>query len=172
MANGERHFDQHPPGCRLAAIPAVAVAAVKRRRPLARSSPMRRSTLLTRTAMARKKARVTPEEAHARKVVERRAQGVCEGCGVPPGVNGPLDWAHRVGQGVGGRWTPENGLLLCRLVCHEGQRQAKTAALAKARGWVLHSSRDPASEPAWLARHGWVLLAADGTTSKINRKAA
>lgn len=55
-----------------------------------------------------------------------------------------------------------NGLLLCRTRCHESQREAKTVLLAKERGWVLHSSQDPARVPVWLSRHGWVLLTPDG----------
>lgn len=135
-------------------------------------SPSQRSTQLTRTATTRKRPAVTPEERHAQSVVRARAQGRCEGCGVPAGPNGPLDWAHRVGRGVGGRWTPENGLLLCRLECHEGQRRPKTAALAKTRGWVLRSSQDPATTPAWLHRHGLVLLTADGSITRYKEEAA
>jgi hypothetical protein len=117
--------------------------------------------------MAKKRAKVSPEERNARKVVRARSGGLCEGCGVRPA----RDWAHRVGRGQQGRWCASNGLDLCNPAgCHD--RAHASPSWARERGWILLSTQDPATEPALLAGRGWVLLNNDGTTERVEKRAA
>jgi hypothetical protein len=151
----------------------------ERRKPLPRGGPIARKTELRNTtplapggALARTpltpgsqptrkplKAAWTPPgdaEKNAKNVVEARSRGACEVC-LQPGD----DWSHRIGAGVGGPWTPENGVYMCRAghaALHRERNRANDG------GWHLWSWQDPPGQwPVWLAT-GWVHLLPDGTT--------
>lgn len=130
-------------------------------------TPAQRATRLTRAVTARKRAKVSPEETAARKTVALRSQGICEGCGQRPAH----DWAHRVGRGQQGAWCASNGLHLCNPGgCHD--RAHASPLWARERGWILLSTQNPEREPALLAGRGWVLLNNDGTTERVEKRAA
>jgi len=100
-------------------------------------------------------------ETAGRVAVRERASGRCEGCGTP----GPLEFAHRVRRSQGGLWSPTNALHLCG-ACHG--TATREPALARASGWEVSPTLDPAEVPAWLIHEGipgwWLLLlASDGT---------
>lgn len=101
---------------------------------------------------------MTPEERRTRDLVASRSEGLCEWCGTVGG----LEKAHRIGRGVGGKWTPENILDLCH-ECHHGNHAEP--ALAYENGWHLRSTQDPLVEPVRLRKDGvvgWALLDGDG----------
>lgn len=139
-------------------------------------TPLQRYTRLVRTAKAmparkvglRRRAmprggglsparpRRSPEERAARKLLKKRSGGLCEVCPVEhPGT----DWHHRVKAGQGGPWSGSNGLLVCRSV-HAWITLNPYGARAK--GWGLWSTEDPAVEPVRY-RGEWVLLGDDGS---------
>lgn len=138
------------------------------------STPSQRAARIVRAAIGRKRRRVTAEERSARAIVGRRSAGVCEGCGVRPAT----DWAHRVGRGQQGGWSPVNGLHLCSDLaapdglrgCHEWSHSRR--AHAEDLGWIVPSTADPATVPVWHARFGWVLLLEDGDVVKAGEVAA
>lgn len=110
-----------------------------------------------------------PEEDEARKLVELRSGGRCEGCGRP----GPTEWAHRVSRAQGGPWTAANGLALCGDLtgghapttgggCHPWSHSAAGRPICEKRGWILRRRDDPTTTPALIAGRGLVLLDAAG----------
>lgn len=128
---------------------------LRTRTPLVGSSPMQRAARLTRRVIETKRAKVTPAERHARKVLAGRSYGRCE--------LDPRDQAteahHRLNRSQGGRWCPANLMHLCTRH-HSWITEHPNAAAAQ--GWTIHSRRDPATVPVWLYGHEFVFLAADG----------
>lgn len=138
---------------------------LKSKTQLARTTPMQRASRLTRQAITPRRPKVSPEERHARKVVAERAGGRAECCG----EYGPTDWSHRVARSRGGKWCPSNGIALCRF--HHSWAHSYPAQ-AQRMGWILRTNQDPATAPAWLFRHGLVLLTADGSITRYKEEAA
>jgi hypothetical protein len=87
--------------------------------------------------------------------------GVCEGCGQKPAT----DYAHRVGRGQLGKWSPANALHLCGPGNYGGCHSTLPAA-AKALGWRVLSTQDPLLIPAfiWPDPFGpsWAFVTVDG----------
>lgn len=86
-------------------------------------------------------------EAEARRVVRERAAGKCELC-----RRQATNWAHRVGRGQGGLWTPSNGILLCgsgTTGCHGWTTHERNHA--RVGGWIVDSGEHPADVRVWLA---------------------
>lgn len=111
----------------------------------------------------------TPAEDEARRLVELRAEGRCEGCN----RLGPTEWAHRVSRAQGGPWTAANGLALCGDLtgghaptagggCHPWSHSTKGRPICEKRGWILRRRQDPTTTPVLLAGRGLVLLDAAG----------
>jgi hypothetical protein len=98
---------------------------------------------------------MTAAELGARSIMAARSGGVCEGCRRAAAT----DWSHRKPRSQGGPWCPSNGLHLCR-DCHAWIHHNPIEAYSV--GWGLRSTTDPATTPALLAVHGWVLLTTDG----------
>lgn len=99
----------------------------------------------------------TPEEHRGRHLVSIRSGGLCETCLTARAT----DWSHRKRRTQGGTWSPANGLHVCP-PCHRVIDSSTPAP--HARGWHLRRHEDPLTTPVYLARHGWVLLADDGST--------
>lgn len=119
---------------------------------------MRRSQI-RRTAMKRWRPEPpTEEEKRTRLIVAARSEGWCElrlsGC-----LGRATDKAHRVGEGVGGPWSPSNILDSCR-VCHRWCHA--NPAAAKDLNLMLESWQNPLDEPVPYCNAGWVLLDDDG----------
>ncbi len=128
-----------------------------------RKTPMQRSSQLTRALMKRKRARATPEERNARKVVAARSEGRCEVCGQTRAGN----THHR--RKAGRVWTPSNLLHVCgsgTTGCH-GHIEGNPAASIE-QGWWVPSHRDPATVPCWLSGRGWCLLSDDGDLTELD----
>jgi hypothetical protein len=128
--------------------------------PLVGSSPSMRSSRLTRTVMAKKAPKVTPEERAARKTVKARSQNVCEIHGDHPGT----DMHHRLNRSQSGQWSPDNLLHLCHAVHMEITVSPKRAM---EQGWTVRSGRNPANVPCWLAGMGFVFLTPEGDITDI-----
>lgn len=145
--------------------------SLKRRAPLQAktalvgSTPLSRSSRLTRTAIARWRPQRSLEEVHARRVVTARALGRCEGCGAV----GPTEWSHRISRGRGGPWCATNGLALCTR-CHSHAHAHPDEAYAL--GWFVHTGHVPAHTPVHLAGRGWSLLGPAGEITATERSAA
>lgn len=138
------------PGCRL----------LESEAPLAARTPLRRGTPIERAARVPKpRAKTSPEEREARRIVYARSRGFCELCGRPA-----ESWSHRRSAGQGGPWNAANGLHLCGdgvRGCH-GWLEANPLA-ADAGGWrLVHRDPDPGETPVWLPGRGWVYLTLDG----------
>jgi|SRR6478735_2562965 len=105
-------------------------------------------------------ARATPIPDSARIAVETR-DGGCVRCGAPGG-----NFHHRRSRSVRDALThsPGNAVILCgsgTTLCH-GWVHAHPAE-ARGSGWIVSRFiADPATEPVWTIRHGWVLLDHDG----------
>jgi len=94
-------------------------------------------------------------EREARRIVYARSNGICEGCGKARAV----EWSHRKARSQGGKWTPSNGMHLCR-ADHAWIHSNPNAA--NACGWYLRSWQNPAAEPVLLGDRP-VLLMDDGS---------
>jgi hypothetical protein len=140
--------------------------------PLARKTPMRRSgwkreggsPARTPHPSPSKRERDAAErkaERWAKNVLKVRSGGWCECCGQAEATN----FSHREGKGVGGIWTPANGLHACGWGnlsgCH-GRIHQNPKWARDEMGWRLKSHEDPLAMPALLARWGWVLLDDEG----------
>ena len=102
-------------------------------------------------------------EAQARQIVNARSGGRCELCR----ASEPLTFSHRKPKGLGGLWTPSNGIRACgsgTTGCH-GWIEAHPEWAAEA-GWRVSGTRDPATVLAWvwpvLAWPGWVWFDEEG----------
>lgn len=104
-------------------------------------------------------------ERTARKIVRARSGGVCELCQKQRAT----DVHHRKNRSQGGLWEPQNLLHLCH---DEHMRITTSPALSYERGWSVRSGHDPATQPVWLAGHGWSLLRADGSVAPYETSAA
>lgn len=124
---------------------------------------LKRSKLVARPSVR------TPAEVEARRLVELRSEGRCEGCNRP----GPTEWAHRVSRAQGGPWTAANGLALCGDLtgghaptagggCHPWSHSAEGRPICEKRGWILRRRQDPELEPVLIAGRGWQYLTPDG----------
>jgi hypothetical protein len=115
---------------------------------LSRSQPLRR------VAMKAYKPVRTEEEKAARALVRQRSGGYCEmrlaGC-----WDVAMDFSHRIGRGVGGRWAASNGLDACRM-CHNWCHMRP--AEAKDLGLMLESWQDPTVVPVAYQNAGFVVL--------------
>lgn len=96
------------------------------------------------------------DEKQARQAVYLRSKGVCERCGKAPSNQ----WHHRINRSQGGPWTAANGMHLCTR-CHAYITEHPKVSYQM--GWSIRGRKDPTTTPVYLARHGWVLLQADGT---------
>lgn len=128
--------------------------------------PTRRAPL-ARSSWGRRPARRTSDETHARQLVRQRSDGTCEGCGLRPAS----EWSHRVSRAHSGPWSASNGLYLCGPGgCHAAAHASPL--WARERGWILRSTDNPLTVPAWHARHGWVLLDDAGGFAPVAEVAA
>jgi hypothetical protein len=100
-------------------------------------------------------------ERAARTAVYARSGRLCEG---PCGARRAVDWHHRLRDGQGGLWAPENGLHVCRS-CHRWITEHPTAA--RARGWHVWSYEDPAEVPVWRRQDAWVWLRPAGGLEEV-----
>ena len=143
---------------------------IKRKTPLKssppkQSAPQRKKPISAgarspqRSAPIKSKPRpMSAEERLTRALVSDRSQGLCEKCG----TSKPLEKAHRIGRGVGGKWTPANILDLCH-DCHHGHHA--TPAEAYEHGWHLRSTQDPLRERVLIRKDGrydWAFLDDEG----------
>lgn len=130
---------------------------VLRRTPLQRSGFLARGAGLKRTPMKHTRGRTKAErrspwtEDAGKKALAKRSS-CCERCG----AGGPLDWHHRKNRSRGGEWNPANGLRLCALVCHPFVTE--NPAAARAGGWSVLGSQDPAEVPFEHYLWGLVLI--------------
>lgn len=103
-------------------------------------------------------------EATAKRLVIARSGDVCECCGAARGES----FSHRQPKGLGGLWTPENGLRTCgdgTRKCH-GWIEANPRA-AELKGWRVRSRVDPALFPVLHAVEGRIYLTRDGGFSPV-----
>jgi hypothetical protein len=136
---------------------------MKRSGPLSRLTPMPpprqrlRARRQRRTARDRRDA---ADERSARLIVRERSGGLCEAGALLhlPGYVRGTDYAHRVRRDVG-PWCPSNALLLCR--AHHDWCHAHPDAARKL-GWLLRTTDDPLTTPAYYAGDRLVLLLPDG----------
>ncbi len=138
---------------------------LRTRTSLVGSTPMQRAARLTRRVIDAKRAKVTPAERAARKVVAGRSYGRCELNPRHPAT----DMHHRLNRSQGGLWCPANLLHLCA-DHHRWITEHPNAAVAQ--GWTIHGRRDPATVPVWLFGHEWTFLNADGSITDTNEEAA
>lgn len=131
--------------------------------PLAGSTPSQRAARLTRTVMAKKRAKVSPEERAARKTVKARSQMVCEIHGNHPAS----DMHHRLNRSQGGQWSPENLLHICHAIHMQITVQPKRAM---EQGWTVKSGRNPGDVPCWLASRGFVFLSPEGDVIEVEEE--
>lgn len=163
--------------------PITRKTSLRSHTPLTASSPLSRSTPLSRRSALRARSvssvggdggrperakptrpKVSPEERTARRIVASRSHGRCEGCWREPAT----DWAHRKARSQGGPWAASNGMHLgrtCHSWAHANPRKARDL------GWILRSTDDPLTVPAFLAWRGWHLLADDGEITAAERTA-
>ena len=99
-----------------------------------------------------------------RDQIDRRANGMCERCGLPALV---VQHHHRRPRGAGGSKaadtnTAANALALCT-ECHTWIESNRVKALEV--GWLVHQGHNPATVPVLRFGSDWVLLADDGTTT-------
>ena len=124
-----------------------------RKAPLKGSSLSRKARApIARKPLLAKPRPVTPEEREARRIVQERSGGTCEGCRRQPAT----DWAHRLPRSGGGKWQASNGLHLCRIDCHAWQHANTTTAVRM--GWTVPRGQDPRDVPVWLPAYGWAFL--------------
>ncbi|WP_326565108.1 HNH endonuclease signature motif containing protein [Amycolatopsis rhabdoformis] len=142
---------------------------LERRTPLKRTGFLARGAGLARTAMKPKRGRTKAErrsvwsEDAGKKALKRRSS-CCERCG----SGGPLEWHHRKNRSRGGEWNPANGLRLCALICHPFVTQNPEAA--RAGGWSVLGSQDPAAVPFEHFSWGLVRITDDSDTYHLVRK--
>jgi hypothetical protein len=130
---------------------------VKQGGPIRRKKPLTSAHHLTRRIVKNKRAKVTPEERHTRKILRERSGGICEVCG-----HAPAESVHHRKK-AGREWTPSNTLHTCGdgvRGCH-GHIEANPNA-AKEQGWWLIPIQVPARTPVWLAGRGFVFLSDSG----------
>lgn len=82
------------------------------------------------------------DEPATRDAVQNRSCGICETCGKQRAT----DMHHRIPRSVGGGWHPSNIVHVCR-GCHDWFEQSAHREEAGQRGFLLHSSVDPATVP-------------------------
>jgi len=114
---------------------------------------------LTRKAVTAKRAKVSPEERAARKLLAHRSGGLCEiglGCLA-------TDAHHRLNRSQGGRWDLAGLLHLCRVHHHH---VTVNPAAAMEQGWTVRSGRNPADVPVWLGGYGFCFLNTDGSITE------
>ncbi len=96
-----------------------------------------------------------------RALLVQRSRGMCELCRRAPGT----DAHHRRPKGMGGDKRPDthavtNGVWVCS-PCHHDRIHAHPAA-ARADGWMVRQSADPALVPLRDRLGDWFLLTPDG----------
>lgn len=91
----------------------------------------------------------------ARRLVRERAEGRCEVCWIAPGT----DTHHRRNRSQGGKWEPENLMLLCH---SHHMWITVNPKRAREQGWTVPSYADPATTPVWVAGRELVFLTPDG----------
>lgn len=144
---------------------------MKRGSPMRRTgfTPAQRATRLTQTVMAKKRAKVTPEERAARKLIAHRSENVCEVCRRTPAVN----VHHRRNRSQGGTWDLANLLHLCgsgTTGCHGHITVNPKVSLEQ--GWTVRSTRNPADVPVWLGHRGFCFLNTDGSITEVEEEEA
>lgn len=85
-------------------------------------------------------------ETEARRLVDLRSGGRCEGCGRPA-----TNFSHRCARSGGGLWLASNGLKLCgsgTTGCH-GWIGANPVP-AEVVGWRVLSGEHPTDVPVWI----------------------
>ena len=99
-----------------------------------------------------------------RDIVDRRANGACERCGL---ASVAYQHHHRRPRGMGGSTAPDtnlvsNALFVC-VPCHNEIEANREDALKY--GWLVRQGHDPAGVPVFR-RGEWALLADNGTVIK------
>jgi hypothetical protein len=98
-------------------------------------------------------------ETLCRRVVAERSGGVCEIRNLIVCQGRATNMSHRKARGQGGQWTPSNILHACgsgTTGCHGWAEREREEA--RAYGFLIFRSDDPAQAPVLHAAHGWVLL--------------
>ena len=102
----------------------------------------------------------TAEASAARKYVEARSGGLCEGCG----VRRATDMHHRLYKSRGGTDTIDNLIHLCGSDNglpggnHSGCHGLAHTITGERVGWSVKSGNDPAVIPIWHRRtQGWTV---------------
>lgn len=101
-------------------------------------------------------------ERAARKIVRERADGRCEVCSSARGT----DMHHRRNRSQGGRWTPENLMLLCH---SHHMWITVNPKQSREQGWSVPSWADPATTLVWIYGREYVHLTTGGdyTTKEV-----
>ena len=103
----------------------------------------------------------------AQGIVRRRANGLCEVCGVR--VLRVAHCHHRKPRGAGGSSSPNinkaSNLLHVHPECHDGIESYRTRSYQQ--GLLVFQSADPAKVPV-LLHDGWCLLGDDGSMTRVN----
>lgn len=107
-----------------------------------------------------------------------RAGGRCEITGMilPGGPDGEWALHHRRKKGMGGTNKPDTHTLQNVLACtHRAHNLGRPSVhldvnWARDRGYLLHWTDCPRTEPVWLLRRTWVLLTPDGRYLPVARE--
>lgn len=124
--------------------PLVRKTALKAQSGLTRTPPAADVTLKPRRATGNRRG-----ESRGRRLVYRRAGGLCEICG----RNTATEWHHRKNRSQGGTWDPSNGLHVCT-ACHRRVTNTNgSKPLYYRLGWCVSREQDPAQVPVQI-NHG------------------
>ena len=96
-----------------------------------------------------------------RDQIDRRANGMCEKCGLPALV---VQHHHRRPRGAGGSKAADTNTASNAIAvhpdCHDWIESNREDALHY--GWLVRQGHNPAEMPVWIGWR-WVLLCDDGT---------
>jgi hypothetical protein len=111
------------------------------------------------------KRRVVAAKRDAYALVDARAGGFCEMCGIPAPV-GAREHSHRSHAGHGGAPSTlraSNLLLSCWRCNRTLSDDADFGETGRGRGWLIGRGADPTTTPVYVFGRGWVLINDEGT---------